>query len=285
MMSSDPKILRPLSIPEMFDEMFSLYRKNFLLFAGIVGLASLPFAIMSALAYPSSLARSGSVIATISDSGVLFMLSLLADTIAMAALTKVIGDRYLGHKGSIFSGYGFVLRRFFPYLFTLILVGITLMLPLIAGIILVFIVRTEFVLLLAVIPIVILAFRFALVTSVFVVEGETFTRAMSRSRKLAQGNWLLIFLIYVLISILGVAAEWGGEALANILVGTASFKTYIWGLVFIQTLLAVIIQPVGLIGFVVLYFDIRVRNEGYDLEMLARDIGAETESDFSSTID
>ena len=156
------------------------------------------------------------------------------------------------------------------------------MLPLIIGFILVFIVRTEFVLLLAVIPIVILAFRFALVTSVFVIEGEIFTSAMSRSRELAQGNWLLIILIYVLISVLGVVAEWGGGALADMLVDTASLNTYIWGLVFIPTLLAIIIQPVGLIGFVVLYFDIRVRNEGYDLEMLARDIGAETKSDFSS---
>ena len=87
-MSSEPKILRPLSIPEMFDEMFSLYRKNFLLFVGIVGLASLPFAIVSALAYPASLARSGSVINTISDSGVLLMLSWLADTIAISSIDQ-----------------------------------------------------------------------------------------------------------------------------------------------------------------------------------------------------
>jgi len=258
-------MLRPLSIPEMFDEMFSLYRSNFLLFAGIVGLVTLPVVLLSAFwlsdLTDANLAQAGpdDLQSMLFNLYLLLFFAWLADVVAIAALTKAVSERYLGHRVSILGSYRFALARFFPFIFTMILVGIT----------------TGIGLLLLVIPGVVFLFMFALVNPVFVVEGETFASAMGRSRDLARENWFKILLIYIVLFVLNWLTGLASEGLTNALVGSTLTGTGVWLSVFLETVLAMLVQPIGLIGFVLLYFDIRVRKEGYDLEMLASDMGAD----------
>ena len=265
-MSSEPRILRPLSIPELFDEIFSLYRNNFVLFAGIVGLITVPLTIWIGVVFrpvldqPSSAATGEALQAALQASGILIFVSWLAGGVQVAALTKAVSERYLGHQTNILSAYQFVLARFFPFLGTFVLVGLT----------------TGVGLVLLIIPGILCVFWFALVYPVFVVEGETFSSAMGRSRELAKHNWFKILLIFILGGGLNWLSQLGAESITGMIMGADPTGTYLLVLIFLQTVFSMLIQPIGLIGFVVLYFDIRVRDEGYDLEMLAHDMGADT---------
>jgi hypothetical protein len=265
-MASEPRILRPLSIPELFDEIFSLYRNNFVLFAGIVGLITLPLTILTVLILrpafdPSTTAVTTETLQTVLQSSVLLIfIAWLVGGIQVAALTKAVSERYLGHQINIFGAYQFALARYLPFFGTLFLVGLVTLLGFF----------------LLIVPGIIAIFWFALVYPVFVVEGETFGRAMGRSRELAKHNWFKILLIFILGGGLNWLSQLGAESITGMIMGADPTGTYLLVLVFLQTVFAMLIQPIGLIGFVVLYFDIRVRDEGYDLEMLARDMGSNT---------
>lgn len=250
-MKEELHALRPLSVLDLFDEAFSLYRSNFLLMAGVTGLVYIPLDILTKLI---DLSASNTALATLPF---VLIITMVAFAFVQGALTKVVAERYLGHKISIAGAYGFVQQRFFPFLGTFILVALAFLVGFITlvGWIIVFL-------------------WFSFVFPVLVVEDQVYASAMRRSRELAKHNWGRIFLVNLITALLSVIIDAGVMGLVLLI-----FRALPTGLNAVlagtlQGITEALVLPISLIPFVLLYFDLRVRKEGYDLELLAQEMAA-----------
>lgn len=237
--------LRPLSLGEVLDVSFGLYRSRFaalLLIAVVSRLIPILFAVYFQVTEITLgqlwLRLAGSVIA----------LALI--TIGVAASTFVVSDAYLGREVSAWAA----LSSAMPLLWQLI--GISLLSSLAVGL----------GLLLFIVPGLILLAGFLLSPVVAVIEGTARSRdAMRRSWELSEGfkgklllTMLVAFLLLLVPTIaLGALAGLGGSESD----GLAFFV--------IPLVLQVFVYPFVYVVQTVLYYDLRVRKEGFDLEVLA----------------
>lgn len=238
------RILRPLSYGDIFDELFDLYKKNFLVFAGISAVVYLPIYVLSyALA-----GKSADIIAG--------LLVLPAQYVAMAATTWAVSQTYLGGSVTIGEAYKAVWRRSFALFATLLVAGVWVELGFMA----------------CVVPGVILLFRYAFISQVFVLEGQSGKDARVRSTFLADGNVNRIFVIYlvstiltfIIIGVLTFPFEMGMSS-------TLGAGGLLYGIA--QGIAMTLTAPISILAFVLLYYDVRVRKEGFDIQMLAANMG------------
>jgi hypothetical protein len=131
-------------------------------------------------------------------------------------------------------------------------------------------------LILALIAVLFLWLRFLFITQAIVVEQKGALAAIARSWRLIRGSFWRTLGIYLLLSILV-------QIIVAVPVGTASFAiNFALGdpsdpldnFALRQSLTAIIsyaaqilVLPLQLTAFTVLYYDLRVRKEGYDLEL------------------
>jgi len=238
--------LRPMGILEIVDQSFRLYRSSFLVFFGIAAVVYVPVQVVQSIPVVGTFA-------------VVAYLPLML--IANAALTKAISDRYLGEESSIGVAYSAIGKRFWP------LVGTTIIayLFMLSGVILLGV------------GMIVFWFWIAFVAQVFVIEDKRYLAAVWRSRFLiGKGVWgeflVLMIIVGVLTSIIqgAVGAIFGAPAYflgRGEEVVTSPFVLLAFGLV--QSL----VLPIGQAAAVLLYYDSRIRKEGFDLEMLAREMG------------
>lgn len=135
--------LVPLSIGDVFDEAFDLYKTNFGFFAGIVAVLHVPTQIgmavlMQASGITAMIDRLGqrdigeSVSTLTSDLVTAFSVQFLvwclqsfSFAVQSAALTLAVSERYLGRQASVRDVYRAALRRLMPLLGTWLLVVMT----------------------------------------------------------------------------------------------------------------------------------------------------------------
>jgi hypothetical protein len=174
------------------------------------------------------------------------------------AVARLVGGVYLGHQTTAVESLRFAARKLLP------LAGSLLLSSLIVG------VGT----LLLIIPGVIFYIRYAFVTQAIVVEDQTGTGSLTRSWELAKGNFwrifgsLLLAIILagivsavVLLPLVGIFLSGGGGSSAWIL--RTAFSS----------LASIVTTPFTIIVGVLLYFDCRIRNEAFDLSVMAREVG------------
>jgi len=254
--------LRPLTTAELFDTTFSLYRKHFLLFVGLVAipyLFLLPFQILNALA------PYGTQPAAVT---LLLMLAIVVVTLAATAASQgatliAVSEVYLDRPASIAGALSRIRGEIVGLAALMIVIGMF----------------TAIGLILLIVPGILIALRFSLAIPVAVIEQETIRGAMSRSADLTQGYRWRILLIYLLFLIL----TWVIAVVLGIPVGIASVLTAGGsgglgtlgppGWVLVLNVLAsfagsCLAGPFMTIGFAVLYYDIRVRKEAFDIKLL-----------------
>jgi hypothetical protein len=253
---SEPRMLRPMEYGEIFNEAFDLYKRNFGLFAGIGAVIYVPFYLLTALGERFPLVT-----------GLAVLLLYIPLVVANGAIIKALTDRYLGKEATIAGSWGYVLRRLVPYFFTAVLAWLMVM--------------GGFVLLC--VPGIIAAFWIYFVCNVMIVEDRYYSDAIRRSRELAAGQWLRILVIVLLslilyLAVTGIVAVLAGVQFA--LTASASrpgaVEVPLWlsltrGAV--QALMQSVVAPIVSLMNVILYFDVRVRKEGYDIELLAQEMG------------
>lgn len=277
--------LRPLGIGEILDVAIKVYTRNAGTLFRLVALVILPvqviglFVILSTI--PDALAGAGQnpfiqqptePVPTFDGgdfatyfAGILLvaLLNFIGVTLATGAAFKAIGDAYLGAKPDWRSSLRFALRHLRSLLWVTFLVGLA------AGVGVIFCIA----------PGVWLWASFALATPALLTEGVRGTDAMRRSFNLVQGRWWRTF------AVLGLAA-----LLANIIggiigggVGVLTFTEVGQNIVLINTLnaiattiAAIIATPFQASVAAITYFDLRVRKEGFDLQLLAQRMGTET---------
>jgi hypothetical protein len=270
MSSSVPLRLRPLEIGDLLDETFRMYRRHFLLFAGISVILSIPSAALFGLALASlssvmqqtngQTADLSFLTPLIAGFGAGLVVNFLFLPFSMGAIVYAASESAFGRPvtaGGVLSG---VLRRYFALL----------------GYWLLFVVSFYVSLILCIVPVALWAWIFVgwiVVTPVMFVENIGLGAAFGRSWWLVQGRWWRTFLVLFLIGIIWYVAQFAlgaflqlGSALLELIVSpfiAAAISSAIGQIV------SALVNPVLQIAIVLVYLDLRVRKEGLDLFQMA----------------
>jgi hypothetical protein len=274
--------LRPLGVGEIMDGAIAAVRRYPALMLGVsvivVGIGqALNFVLQRAvLQNASGLVNSGRrptavILETFGDLSVNFVITIVVTSLAQVLLTGfltvVVGQAVLGRPVS----FGEAWSRLRPRLLPLLALTVLYALLVFAGT------------LLLIVPGVWLWVLYALATPVLVLESAPITMAFRRSRELVRGMWWRTFGILLLGSLLAtiaagiiglpfsVAGSLLSASTGNILPTTTALLLTSIG----ATISGTITYPVVASVRVLLYFDQRMRREGWDIE-LARQVGAPT---------
>ena len=253
--------LRPLGVGEVLDVGIKIWTKNLWTLFRLVLLIVLPVEIVAGLILLSAPSSSGSASnGYLAAAFLAAILGAVASTLATAACFKAVADAYLGHRADWRTSLGFVSRRVPSVLWVTALVYLF----------------TGLALLLLVIPGIWLWVSYTVAVPALLLEGVRGRAALKRSRQLVRGRWWPTFGVLLLGSILtGVAslvisgaisalsaAGVGSDSLAGVIASTAG-----------NTVAKALTTPLTSAFVIVLYFDFRVRKEGFDLQLLAERIG------------
>jgi Membrane domain of glycerophosphoryl diester phosphodiesterase len=261
--------LRPLSIGEMLDAGFKLFRQRFGTLMVCVLVPVVPLSIISTILVGSVDDTAFDVNASASDSSsgdvanlIDNLLSGAAAAIAIAACFKVISSAYLGERTDASASLRYGLSRLFPLIVAYIMMSIGIGLGLVA----------------LVIPGVFLAIKWSMTFPAIVAERAGPFAAMGRSWELTRGHWWRTFgalLVVVLISFVlafAILIALGAAVASSDSISEVAFAVLI---TVVTIIVLAVLYPLTASIVTVVYYDLRVRNEGFDLQLLARGVGAD----------
>jgi hypothetical protein len=272
----DAAQLRPLRVGEILDLAIKIYRARFSHMVKAVAAILLPVAVMTSLlqisANSTSFSTSGGSIdsPTTVDGGDLAafavaigltaILTFIGGQLAAAATFKLVSGEYLSEEPDWHASLEVARQRLASLVWLAVLLGFFLILAFVA----------------CVVPAIYFYGAWSVAVPVLILEDLRGRKALKRSRQLVKGRWWPTMGVIVLSAILtgilqaivsgvlvAVVAVAGNDVVDVITRGLAQATTSIFLGPFTATVLAV------------LYFDLRVRKEGFDLELLARRLGTE----------
>jgi hypothetical protein len=116
--------------------------------------------------------------------------------------------------------------------------------------------------------------RYGLIAQTVVLEGEGGFGAMKRSKHLVKGNFLKTFavlvLVFIALSLIAGIVSFGIDKVLSFL-GEYAGLLSAGG----SNVVSVLLEPFRIVAITLLYFDFRVRKEGFDLEILAEELEAD----------
>ncbi|MCE5321872.1 glycerophosphoryl diester phosphodiesterase membrane domain-containing protein [bacterium] len=300
-MNNRNRRLRPLGITDILDETVDLYKTNFALLIGISAVLYVPYILLSSLLpQPKDEAMFNPYNwLGIAILGVLFY--VVINPLVTGALTFAISERYLDRQTTISDCYRRVSRPgvLLRFIGATVITGLAILgaclLPILMigasaalmawlktgmaigiGAILIIAGFAAFIL-----PIW-LGLRFTLVSPAFFIESEHAMLAIDRSWRLMKGNALKAL---GLLAIAGIVVA----VIQGIVVGPVSLLAAFssrggadpnWWMTAISAILNTVVStlllPVSSIVMILLYYDVRIRKEGFDLELLANELDQKT---------
>jgi hypothetical protein len=271
--------LRPLALGEILDVAIKIYRLHARTLLAIVFVVVAPVQVVAALvqssAFPEAFTQptfdptpqprpqpidAGELWLAVAATLVVAVLTILAATIATGAAFKAVADAYLGERPEWRTSLRFAAARAHSIIWITILGGLLMVI----GFVLCFV------------PGVYLWVAFAVAVPVLLMEGVKGRRALGRSRFLVRGRWWptfgLLLLGYLLATVVTLVLVGLVEALAFADVAESSIA-YLSLTTIANTIATTITTPFTAAFVAVLYFDLRVRKEAFDLQLLAERIG------------
>lgn len=178
-------------------------------------------------------------------------LQMVLESYCAAAVVLMVSDVYLGREMSIGGALKRTLARFVSILGASLVGGILFVLGLVA----------------CVVPgIIVLIVAFAMPMAV-VLEGCTAWDSFERSKNLARDQWGRITVTYVLAFLVALAASIGLSVVA-VLIGGEEIRRLA------KVLGGILFTPFVTVVGTMLYYDLRIRKEGFDIEMLVNEVDA-----------
>ena len=191
---------------------------------------------------------------------VLFVAELIASALTTAACVKAVSDVYLGHPTSFQESLRFAVRRLGPFLAMSALYALGLALG--------------FVLL--IIPGIWLYAAWSVNAQALLIERRGPARALGRSRQLVKGRWRpvagVVLVTSVMTALVGAAVE-GGLVGTAFLSGRPSILVGVTVVTVAAAASQIVATPFHASVTTILYYDLRVRREGYDVDLLAEQLG------------
>jgi hypothetical protein len=245
-----------MSTGMLLDRAFRLYTSNFSLMLGIAAAAYVPFYLIMLVLEASLSGRLQSPTGGLSMLlfQVVFMVlwASVAFPVASGAATFAISERYLGNEVGIVDA----LLRGLSHFWTLSLAQITAT------------IRVMFGFILLIIPGILWMLSYSLVVPAILVEGQKAMPGLRRSRDLAKGHRGKVFLVMVVINLLQAVLAGGVGVISSFLLTADAAGTAVLSSA-VGNLLSILLTPLGIIAAILLYYDMRIRKEGFDLEMLS----------------
>ena len=279
-----PFAMQPMGVGEILDTAIKLYRSRWRSMMAIVAIALVPITFLQvfltrSLGTPFSPdAVPADVEGTLIASAILAVIQLLVvQPFLTAAVAKASANIYLGHTVLVGPTFRFAVSRIHSILWISILLVLLVLLPALAlGILAALVGEPELLVLLTlllVIPGIVVFVRFYFGSTVLVVEGKKGSKALRRSWRLAKGSFWKILGTLLLAGILASVVE--GilsipAAVAFGAIGPAGWPLYAIGL----SLAAILTTPFTTLIAVLLYFDLRIRKEAFDLEVMAQELSS-----------
>ena len=240
---------RPRSVTEIIDAAFQLYRQDALRYILVTAVAYAPMLVFQLVFLdPANVSLASGLFGFAS-----YVIGFFAFALMSAALVRLSAEAYLGRDMEISTALAEVLPRVPSIL------GATLI-----RVILIFVTALALI-----IPGFWMFARTFALTPILVLERADVATALNRSAQLSSGRkrailgcYALTFLIFYVVTLAFglVAAIVGGGILFTLITSIAT----------------VVIYPVIGIMEMVLYYDSRIRAEGYDVELMANALGAQS---------
>jgi hypothetical protein len=254
-------VLRPMNTSELLDRTFFLYRKHFVVFVGIAAIPNLAFLLFRLALIGTQ--YSAPVRATLATTLLLSLLSaavyLVAVSAAQAATVVAVSDVHLERPASIGAAYARVKECLLQVLLAVILMGIGVTLGAI----------------LLILPGVLLALAWSLAIPVIVVEKQGPLEAIPRSSVLTKGSRSRIFVVLLLVIVFTYVIALIFQLPVLFMVGISrllnprAITPGISALLLIASFLSSsLVTPVSTIAISLIYYDQRVRKEGFDMQLM-----------------
>ena len=251
--------LQPMSFADILDTTFSMYRRHFPLFVGI-----------SAVYFTSH------VVLTVYLHWVTDLCDIAALILSYAGSAFASAQIFMGRRVTVENALGQTMSRFKSY------VGSGVLWLLVVSVLSVSVIG---------IPVAIfLGTRWGFFPLTVLVEDNSATAALRRSGELVKGAWWRVFSIMLAIAMIALAIEliflafstsiFALSGIAGELDPLELLRRTVWDhhgmmdpllllLHAINTAIEALTGPIMPIGFTLLYFDQRIRKEGFDIEMRA----------------
>jgi hypothetical protein len=189
------------------------------------------------------------------------LIGFLASQFATGACFRAVAETYLGRKVTWRESLRFAARRFPSILLIVTLGGVLTVIGFVF----------------CVIPGIYLAVAFAVALPVLMSEGQRGRKALGRSRALVRGRWWKTALALL---VAGLLAGILSGVVSGVVTALAIFNGHDpVALFFIAaiggTAGAIVSTPFSAAYHTVLYFDLRVRKEAFDLQLLASRLGVD----------
>jgi hypothetical protein len=268
--------LRPLAVSDILDNAFRIWwRESWTLF-GVVLVVTLPVQALAGLVqvsfFPEAYEMSfrfdfdpanqpqldrDEVIAAAGTGAVAIVLGLVSYALAEAACFKAVADAYLGGRPTWRGSLGFAVRRAHSVLWVTVLQTVLLVLA--------------FVLL--IVPGVWLAFAWSVAIPALLAEGVRGRRALGRSFRLVRRTWWrtagVVLLAFVIAGFASFVATVPFNAIA-LVTAPDNLIVSLLAATLGATIGAIVSTPLVAAFVTLLYFDLRARKEGPEIELAAR---------------
>lgn len=279
--------LRPLRVGEIIDAALKVYRRNVLTLWKIIAVVVVPVNLIGAIVLLSVLpsdffepgfASSPSLTteeqwSLIAGTVVVGLISVITVIAATAACLKVVSDTYMGESSDAGSSLAFATRRLHSLVWVLFL---TVLIVFAIGVVAV--VTGLFLGPLAIVfivPVIWLYIAWSFATPALLVEDTRGRAALGRSFNLVRGRWWpvfgTLFLGFLIAGLVGAGIE---AILTPIVSGTDSLTTAVLLDAVVRSISAIVTTPFSAALVGIIYFDLRVRKEGFDVQLLAQRIGS-----------
>jgi len=266
--------LRPLSLGELLDRTFFLYRRHFLPF---IGIAAVPYLVLLIpilvglllFGLPGRSQVPSSVMAVAAVAGVILIIVvslavLVAFLYSAGASVFAVSEIYAGRQPSIRGSFRLVRGKAGAIFGILILSGLIMIAGFIA----------------LIIPGLYLLCRVPVATAAAMIEDLGPSDAIRRSFDLTKDFAGRSALIYLLAAALTYGVGLMIQLPFFVLVAFSAKQSH---LMILWTVLGqvgnllggIVVAPVHTIGFALFYYDLRVRKEAFDLQMMMQAIGAD----------
>jgi hypothetical protein len=248
---------RARSATELIDATFQIFRRNAAGLLTLSALFTIPNTILNVTLTRSALLRPGLASATavgynFTGFGLYFLCLLVLSAVFHTAIIVACSDAYLGKEVNIADA----LKRALPKAFTIFVAYIVL--SLLIGIGFIFFL----------IPGVLLGLMWYATACAILFENLDIGQAMSRSSALSKdlkGHEFATFLLAFVIYIVGYFII---AAIAGLTLTVSPFVYLI-----VLSLGLTLLMPIYPLVVVLLYYDARIRKEGFDIELMAQQVG------------
>ena len=292
--------LRPRSIGELLDAAFTLYRRNFVLLVSIAAVVQLPYAVIQLVVFRATDVASHSssvqnLNTTLGNNGTLtpaqtsqltsdvgalavyFGVTLLVQLIivyplSLAATTHAVSNRYLDLAATVGSSYRAALSMWRSLIAMVLLLGVivggTLGVAIVLGVASGSFGGIAVLLLMAFVFAVFVLVRATVAAQSIVIERLSGLGGLRRSWALTRRFfWRLVGILLVLVLLQLIV---GSVFSLPILAVTSAVPSDVRQMISqaVSSVSAIFVVPVTLVTLTLVYYDLRIRREGFDIEML-----------------